>query len=102
MLIGWMSTAGGPTLCSSYQAEPPWLPCATKPRARIVGLSGSARLVADQPPEIRPAAPRWIQSLPLVETSKVVRQTSGPGPDRNQVILEGSKVRSLPGCVVLI
>src|SRR6185503_7149627 len=80
---------------------PPYRPPAAKPRARIVALVGRATPVCCQPPAIRSPDPRWIQSAPLVEASKIVRQISGPEPPRSQVMFEPSIVRlSVAGSVL--
>ena len=51
---------------------------------------------------MRDPAPRLTQSTPLVEASKVVRQTSGLAPPRSQVMLEPSEVRLCVAGSVLI
>ncbi len=54
---------------------------------------GSETLVNCQPPAMRAPAPRLAHSVPLVEKSKVVPQTSGLAPPRSQVMVEPSKLR---------
>ena len=75
-------------LVSTNQLEPLYWAPSMNPRARMVKLLGRETLLNRQPPEMRAGAARAFQVLPLVETSKVARQTSGLVPPRNQVILE--------------
>src|SRR5512137_2319677 len=72
-------------LVSTNQLVALHAPPATKPRARRRLPTDTDTLVHCQPPELRVPAPRLSQSVPLAETSRVVRQTSGLVPPRSQV-----------------
>src|ERR1017187_2391976 len=87
-LSGCWLIASGPMLISTNQLEPLYSASWMSPRARMVALAGSETPVNCQPPEMRTPLPTLFQVVPLVETSKEVRQTSGPVPPRCQVIFE--------------
>src|SRR2546427_129482 len=90
---GWVRETGGPILVSTNQPELFWYPPATKPLQRMAALVVRASPDNCQPPGMRVAAPKVSQPAPLVDTSKLVRQTSGPVPPRSQVMLTPSKAR---------
>ena len=88
---GWIEMIGGPKPDSTNHADPLSAPPVRNPRARTVTLVGKANPPSCQPPAMRAPSPRFTQSAPLVQASKVVRQTSGLAPSRSQVITEPSK-----------
>src|SRR5512139_2547812 len=90
---GWLRIEGGVVtmLVSTNQLEPLNCPPVTKPRARRVALAGMETPVSRQPPVMRVPAPRLTQSVPLVQASKLVRQTSGLLPPRSQVRVDPSQ-----------
>src|SRR5512137_264236 len=88
-------------LVSTNQLVALHAPPATKPRARRRLPTDTDTLVHCQPPDMRVPAPRLSQSVPLAETSSVVRQTSGLVPPRSQVRVEPSQERLCAAGAVL-
>src|SRR5208282_5760276 len=93
-LAGEVTTTAGPPKVSTNELDPSYSPLVTKPRARMFRTWARGRLVNCQPPGARCPAPKLTQSTPLVEMSKVVRQTSGPVPPRCHEMVELSKDKS--------
>src|SRR5260221_1378869 len=102
LLNGWLRKIGAPTVVSTNQPEAFKYPPAAKPRARMMALAGIANPANCQPPGARSPAPRAVQSFPLVEASKVARQTSGVAPPRSQVMVEPSEARLCVAASVLL
>src|SRR5271157_3733558 len=68
----------------------------------MIALVGTLAPVSCHPPAVRVPLPREVQLAPSVETSKVVRQTSGLAPPRSQVIVEPKTLRLLVTGSVLL
>jgi hypothetical protein len=98
-LAGCLTIASGPMEDSTNHGSPL---ATTKPRATTVPFVGREPKSNCQPPGAREPAPKFSQSRPLVETWKVVRQSSGALPPRRQVMPEFWKLRlSVAGAVLL-